>query len=30
MLNDGSALFSVYHVNSALNDYEKAIKKKFL
>ncbi|EGA67899.1 hypothetical protein VISI1226_18341 [Vibrio sinaloensis DSM 21326] len=30
MLNDGSALFSVYHINRALNDYEKATEKKSL
>ncbi|EJG1660308.1 hypothetical protein QNS37_004515 [Vibrio parahaemolyticus] len=30
MLNDGSTLFSVYHINRALNDYEKATEKKSL
>lgn len=28
MLNDGGALFSVYHINRALNDYEKATEQK--
>ncbi|HHC6532628.1 TPA: hypothetical protein ACN33U_004464 [Vibrio parahaemolyticus] len=30
MLNDGGALFSVYHINRALNDYEKVTEKKSL
>ncbi|EID7698688.1 hypothetical protein [Vibrio parahaemolyticus] len=30
MFNDGGALFSVYHINRALNDYEKVTEKKSL
>ncbi|EOG1785081.1 hypothetical protein ACXIUK_22740 [Vibrio parahaemolyticus] len=30
MLNDGGVLFSVYHINRALNDYEKVTEKKSL
>jgi hypothetical protein len=30
MLNDGGALISVYHVNKALNDYERATEEKSL
>jgi hypothetical protein len=28
MINDGGALISVYHVNKALNDYERATEEK--